>query len=543
MTAAHRRPPVGPVVADRPAGRSGWFADRSLSAKIGVLAAGIGLAVGGVLASQIVSNGRVVDAGASLSSTHASNELVLQADTRSAEMLIDAYGVLVRPDTAAVVAEATEDAASLEAFLTQLDALPLTGEGAADRDELTSTLRQFSTTITDYVALAARDRPAAVATWTDIQAADERTDGVVDAAKETLQVAVAAAQAVQDEAVSTGERVSWLTVLVCLLVLGPLLLATWRSLVPPMRRLQDSLHAMSAGDLTVAAGISSRDEVGRTAGALDEAQQALRALMTSVVRSAEQVATASEGLSAASAQISTSAEETSAQSAVVAAAADEVSRNVGTVAAGADQMGASIREISHNANEAARVASTAVSEASTTNTTVLKLGESSREIGDVVKLITSIAEQTNLLALNATIEAARAGEMGKGFAVVANEVKELAQETARATEEISRRVVAIQGDTTGAAEAIGRISEIIGSINDYQLTIASAVEEQTATTQEMSRSVAEAASGAGEIALNITGVSAAATSTTQALTHTREAVDELSRMAGELRGSVAAFTY
>ncbi|MPQ98977.1 methyl-accepting chemotaxis protein, partial [Modestobacter sp. I12A-02628] len=130
-----------------------------------------------------------------------------------------------------------------------------------------------------------------------------------------------------------------------------------------------------------------------------------------------------------------------------------------------------------------------------------------------------------------------------GFAVVANEVKELAQETARATEEISRRVVAIQGDTTGAAEAIGRISEIIGSINDYQLTIASAVEEQTATTNEMSRSVQEASAGTGEIAVNITGVSAAATSTTQALTQTRVAVDELSRMASDLRGSVARFTY
>jgi methyl-accepting chemotaxis protein len=161
----------------------------------------------------------------------------------------------------------------------------------------------------------------------------------------------------------------------------------------------------------------------------------------------------------------------------------------------------------------------------------------------VVKAITSIAEQTNLLALNATIEAARAGEAGKGFAVVANEVKELAQETARATEDIARRVEAIQGDTSGAIGAIGRISEIIGSINDYQLTIASAVEEQTATTNEMSRSVQEAAGGSGEIATNITGVSAAASSTTQALGQTRMAVDELSRMASDLRTSVSRFTF
>jgi methyl-accepting chemotaxis protein len=174
---------------------------------------------------------------------------------------------------------------------------------------------------------------------------------------------------------------------------------------------------------------------------------------------------------------------------------------------------------------------------------VTKLGDSSAEIGDVVKVITSIAEQTNLLALNATIEAARAGEAGKGFAVVANEVKELAQETAKATEDIARRVQAIQGDTTEAVDAIGEIAAIVAQISDRQTTIASAVEEQTATTQEMSRSVAEAAGGTGQIAANITSVSTAADATTQALGQTRTAVDELSRMAADLRTTVARFTY
>jgi methyl-accepting chemotaxis protein len=171
------------------------------------------------------------------------------------------------------------------------------------------------------------------------------------------------------------------------------------------------------------------------------------------------------------------------------------------------------------------------------------LGASSQEIGNVVKVITSIAEQTNLLALNATIEAARAGEAGKGFAVVANEVKELAQETARATEDIARRVEAIQADTGGAVGAIGEISTIIGSINDYQLTIASAVEEQTATTNEMSRNVAEAATGSGEIAANITGVASASSSTTEAVTQARGAIDDMARMAAELHTQVARFTY
>ncbi|MGY1848650.1 methyl-accepting chemotaxis protein [Blastococcus sp. SYSU DS1021] len=322
-------------------------------------------------------------------------------------------------------------------------------------------------------------------------------------------------------------------------------LAAWvvRQIVRTVRSVQASLEALAEGDLTVRPEVTSGDELGRMAQALSAAQDNLREVLAGVGASADAVAASSEELSASSAQISAGAEETAAQSGVVSGAAEEVSRSVQTVAAGAEQMGASIREIAQNANEAARVAAAAVSEAETTTTTITRLGESSREIGDVVKVITSIAEQTNLLALNATIEAARAGEAGKGFAVVANEVKELAQETAKATEDIARRVEAIQGDTGGAVAAIGRISEVIAQINDYQTTIASAVEEQTATTSEMSRSVQEAAGGTTQIAENISGVSTAADSTTQALTQTRTAVDELSRMAADLRTTVGRFTY
>jgi methyl-accepting chemotaxis protein len=176
-----------------------------------------------------------------------------------------------------------------------------------------------------------------------------------------------------------------------------------------------------------------------------------------------------------------------------------------------------------------------------TSATMNKLGESSAEIGNVIKVITSIAEQTNLLALNATIEAARAGEMGKGFAVVASEVKDLAQETARATEDISRRVEAIQADTSGAVAAIEEISVVIERISEFQTTIASAVEEQTATTAEMNRSVAEASGGTNEISQNITGVAEAARMTSQGVAETQQATAELARMSTELSGLVSTF--
>jgi methyl-accepting chemotaxis protein len=205
-------------------------------------------------------------------------------------------------------------------------------------------------------------------------------------------------------------------------------------------------------------------------------------------------------------------------------------------------MQASIREISKSANEAARVARNAVGVAENTNHTITKLGDSSIEIGQVIKVITSIAQQTNLLALNATIEAARAGEAGKGFAVVANEVKELAKETAKATEEIGQKIEAIQGDTKGAVQAIGEISGVINQINDISNTIASAVEEQTVPTNELGRNASEAAKGTNEIAKNHAGVAEAARSTTAGTVDTEKAARALSQMAGQLQTLVAEFT-
>ncbi|HKV74420.1 MAG TPA: methyl-accepting chemotaxis protein [Gemmatimonadales bacterium] len=301
------------------------------------------------------------------------------------------------------------------------------------------------------------------------------------------------------------------------------------------------VDAAAGGDLTHEVTVRGEDAIGRLGTSLARFFADLRTSVGGIIRNAENLTSASGELSRVSEGLSGTADRTSSQAGVVSAASEQVSSNVQTVATGAEEMTASIREIAKNASEAARVAIEAVRAAGETNETVVKLGESSAEIGKVIKVITAIAQQTNLLALNATIEAARAGEMGKGFAVVANEVKELAKETARATEEISGKIEAIQGDTGRAVSAIRTIAEIVNRISDIQTTIASAVEEQTATTNEIGRNVTEAAKGSAEIAEGISAVAQAARDTTDGAATGRKSTQELARMAAELHSLVARF--
>ena len=299
--------------------------------------------------------------------------------------------------------------------------------------------------------------------------------------------------------------------------------------------------AAARGDLTEPITVVGDDAIGRMAAGLERLLTDLRESITSIGQTAMGVASSSEELSAISQQLTSSSVDAEQQAQGAATGSEQVSGNVSIVAASSEEMLASIREISKSATEAARVAKTAVSMADETNATISKLGVSSIEIGKVIKVITSIAQQTNLLALNATIEAARAGEAGKGFAVVANEVKELAKETARATEEISQKIDAIQTDTKAAVEAIGEVSGIINQVNDISSTIASAVEEQTATTNEIGRNVSDAARGTSEIARNITLVAQATLQTTSGAKDTQTAAHALTEMASQLQLLVNRF--
>ena len=295
-----------------------------------------------------------------------------------------------------------------------------------------------------------------------------------------------------------------------------------RGITRPLGELVVGLDALAGADLTAGVHVKGQDEVAQLGTSFNKAVDDLSMVVRRIRESAWTLAT-------------------SAQASAVSAAAEQVSANVNTVAASAEEMSASIHEIAASAHEAAAVAAQAVEAAGATNETVRQLGDSSAEIGEVIKVITSIAEQTNLLALNATIEAARAGDAGKGFAVVANEVKELAKETAAATDEIGQKIVAIQGDAQAAMGAIDTISDVIARINDIQGTIASAVEQQTATTNEITRHATEAAGGAGEIAANVTGVAQAAQDTSSGASSVQAAAQDLARLAEELSLTVSRF--
>ena len=258
-------------------------------------------------------------------------------------------------------------------------------------------------------------------------------------------------------------------------------------------------------------------------------------LVEALEQTSQQLAAAAEELSSVATEMSKNSQKTSEQSTSAAASSEEVSKGVQTVATNTEEMSSSIKEIARSSSEAAGISKEAMQKAIETNATINQLSESSKEIGNVIKVISSIAQQTNLLALNATIEAARAGDAGKGFAVVANEVKELAKQTAKATEEITSKIGSIQESSKGAVGAIGGISKVIDQINTISMTIASAVEEQTATTNEVARIVQESNKAVEGIAVVVKEVASAARESKVGADQTLSAGRGLAELAAKLK--------
>ncbi|MFI5937708.1 methyl-accepting chemotaxis protein [Actinoplanes sp. NPDC051494] len=520
-----------------------WFDDRSVGTKVftAVGAVAVAAAAGGVLAVSGLAS--VYRSGAEIESGNMRPSLLL-ADLRA-----DALTARIAVREVALSTDKTGTAATLAKDDTAVEAAIVAYRPeAADP----ATVDRFAQLWARYKTVRAEQLTAARAgdAVAFEKVATEQANPIMTDAMSALDAASDAETAEATATVREAEReyAATRTRLILVLGLGVLagLLAGWytvRRIVGPLRRVGTVLDGMAGGDLTRSAGTGSRDEIGVMAAALDRAMDGVRETVAAVAATAATVAGSARELADTSGTIAASAETTSDRSRTVSHAAGEISANVHSVVAGAEQMSASIREIARSAAQAAEVASAAVDAARVASGTVGQLDTSSTEIGNVLKLISSIAGQTNLLALNATIEAARAGDAGKGFAVVASEVKDLAQETAKATEDIAARVGAIQDDARAAATSISEISAVIEQISHFQTTIAAAVEEQTAVTGEIGRNVAHAAAGTDQIAGTISGVAEASAVTSTGLERTRGATDDLATAAAGLQSLVSRFRY
>lgn len=313
------------------------------------------------------------------------------------------------------------------------------------------------------------------------------------------------------------------------------------SIVRPLGKAGGVVKSVANGDLTAVLAVDGKDEISYISEQLNGMVGGLRGSFSDLQLTAEHLQKVSSELGGASSQVSANSEQSTSQIREVSTASETVSNNISSVAAAAEEMTIAVRDIAKQTGDASRVAGRAVEVANVTNSTMANLGTASEQIGSVVRTISTIAQQTNLLALNATIEAARAGEAGKGFAVVAHEVKELASQTAKATDEISLQINLVQTLTSEAVCAITEITEIIDQINAIQSVIAGAVEEQAATTSEISKLTADASADSRGISNNLTEVSHAAESSTRAAAQTNEAASELETVAKQLADLVSRF--
>ncbi|MBG0816594.1 methyl-accepting chemotaxis protein [Planomonospora sp. ID82291] len=361
---------------------------------------------------------------------------------------------------------------------------------------------------------------------------------------ELKAVVMAEAKASRDGAVEAAEQARLIIVglsLLAVLLALVLALALSRAIARPLVRVAEIIRGLADGRLDQTSDVAGADEVGQIGEAVDTSIARLNTLIGAITDSARRLSASSASLSTVAAGMSDGAQQSSTRSQAVSAAAEEINVNIATIAAAGEELTSTINAVAESTAGASRVAADAVTAAGAAENTVERLSASSQKIGQVVAFITSIAEQTNLLALNATIEAARAGSAGKGFAVVAGEVKELARQTAEATEDIVGRVAAARSDAEAVSQTIREITGIVQRIDSLQEAVAEAVGTQSVTTSEMVRNVMAVSLGSQEISTNISEVATATSETTTSAVQAADTARELSRMAADLRDLVSQF--
>jgi methyl-accepting chemotaxis protein len=516
-----------------------WTIGRRLTA-VGVVAISAAVGVGLIGALQTSSSSDRADHAFAVSSALAT---VIDAQHTASVVLADA-SILThalsadrRPE---VVDQMTEHAGELAEQVEDLQAVRFD-------EELNTALDEFLPTagpvLDDATSLA--QTPGRVS-QTRFETARQHWDGL-DEASDGLKTLLSEASArnVRDTEIGNArtQTTLWIVTAVSALLLSGLVWRVSRLVAPPIANTKRLLEDVAGGNFTGRVAVRTDDDLGDMGRALNATVENVGQAIREISGQVRILGDSARDLTAVSQQVAGGAQRTSAEAGAASAGATEVQTDMQAIAGGTDQMRGSIQEIARNASAASEIVSGAVGAAQGATQTVSKLAKSSDQIGQVARTIAAIAEQTNLLALNATIEAARAGELGKGFAVVAGEVKDLATETARATEDIARRIASLQADSADVASVIDEISATINQIAAIQQVIGTAVEEQSASTGEIGNSVARAAERTTNIADRVAAVTLTAQDATDSAARTEQAATALDTTAGQLRGIVDQFRF
>jgi methyl-accepting chemotaxis protein len=538
--------PRGGTAPPRP-GISRILLDQPVWVKLSAIVLAALLALGLCFLTMTVENGHAHADQERLADVQRASSLVLQLERNAVDLKATAMQAVLRGGTHS---SATSDTRALDTWvaaadrhLSELRTVPLSGEPKSSVERISTVFTEYTQVVRRFIDSAAADPRVARDGWEQIEVDNYLTSAVSANERELFDRAIDQAQASADASRRRASQAVLVTVVLAALVLVLLARLVLSSIIDPLRRVRHVLSRVAEGDLTVSCGVASGDELGQMARALDQVLGGLRETITSVARSADEMATSSGRMDTVSGELTSTADSASKQTQQVATSADDMSQSAESISGATQEMIASISEISRQALSASSVAAEAVHTVAETSRAVEALDVASQEIGEIIQTITSIAEQTNLLALNATIEAARAGAAGAGFAVVASEVKDLAGETARATDDITGKISAIQQTTEEAITTIGRISAVIKDINEKQTTIASAVEQQTTVTQEMSEHIVHISSGTAQVATTIGEISDGTLATTRAAMTTAESATDLAALSSQTRSLLSRFRY